>query len=436
MSVPPADWTSRIQTTQKGNNRQTSFNARLILEHDERWSGVLGWCELSHRVVKRELPPYANASRGEWDDADDADLRYWLGEKYGIEPKGQDLGDAVMGAARCNRFHPVRDYLDGLEWDGTERLSTWLLTYLGAGRGDDGKEQPEMREYLSAVGRMFLISAIARVRRKRAKADHVVILEGDQGLGKSTAIGVLFGEWFTDSPLDLHSKDAMEALRGLWGVELAELDALNKAEDKRAKAFFSRDSDRFRLPYGRNSMEFGRQCVFCGTTNQQVYLKDATGNRRYWPVACTRIDLDNLRADRDQIWAEADRCYQNGDVWWPDKDLRAVFEREQEERFDGDVWESIIKGWLDGLLMEEQVPLAYRRSMHVTMDRVMSDALEMDPAAMRKPEQTRVGMIMSRLGWTRAKRGGNNGYRPGIKILKRIEDEIRKSEERAKDVPF
>jgi len=424
---PGQEWRDRLQRTDKQALKSTAFNLRLILEHDPAWKGVIGWCEFSARIMKKRDPPYANASRGEWTDGDDAELRFWVAGRYGIEPKGQDLADAIMGNARGALFHPVREYLDGLRWDGVKRLDTWIETYLGA--GEPGTLQPSpglrrLRGYLRRVSAMTLIQAVARIRMPGCKADYVLILEGEQGRLKSTSLRVLFGDaFFSDTPIDLGSKDAYEAIRGLWCCEMAELDSLNKADATRAKAFFSSSTDRFRMPYGHRASRFPRQCVICGTTNQQQYLKDQTGNRRYWPVQCGEIDIESLREMRDQLWAEADHRHRQGEPWWPQEADRPLFEDEQEERANADVWESLIAVYLHELITPPtpRHPAWRQDDVFVTMAELMEKALKMDPGAMRTPEQTRVGIIMQRLGW-RLKRKTEKGvalrgYQPGAQAL-------------------
>lgn len=432
-AFPNTEWTQRLIRTESGSLRQAAFNVRLILENDPAWKGVLGWCRFSARIWKKSFPPYANASRGEWNDADDADLRFWLAERYGIEPKGQDLADPVSGAARGAPFHPVLDYLDPLRWDGVARLDRWLETYLGARAVDDEEASDETQDpvkraqarqrvarYLRRVSAMALIQAVARVRKPGCKADYVLILEGAQGLQKSTALKTLFGaEFFSDTPIDLGSKDAYESIRGLWCCEMAELDSLNKADATRAKAFFSSASDRFRMPYGHRAQAFARQCVVCGTTNQHQYLKDQTGNRRYWPVQCGEIDIEALAEMRDQLWAEADHRFKAGETWWPGAHEHDIFESEQQIRTDADAWEPLVQSYLHQRI--KNTPPPTRPTLFVTGAEVMSVALRMDAGAMRRPEQTRVGIIMQALGWraVRQRIDGllTRGYRPGRSAL-------------------
>ncbi len=422
---PGVDWQSLLQRTDKGVVKATSYNTRLILAHDPAWKGVLGYCEFSHTVQKRQAPPWSPSLPGEWEDNDDAELRFWLAGRYGIEPKGQDLLDAVYGAAAANPYHPVRDYLDGLAWDGVPRLHRWLRDYLHAAHEDAGTEAAadtaaEQARYLELVGRYYLIQAVSRIRAPGRKADAVLILEGAQGIGKSTALRLLFGDaWFADTPINIGDKDAYESIRGLWGFEMAELDSLNKADATRAKAFFSSANDRFRPFYGRRAKTHPRQCVIAGTTNHEIHLKDTTGNRRFWSVTTGQIDAEGLIRDRDQLWAEADWRYQRDERWWPEKDEEYLFEEQQDKRLDADAWESVIQAWLKGRILEQ--PPLHRPQFLVTAATLMQDALHIDLGAIKRQEQTRVGNIMASLGWRPCRLGRGTervrGYRPSLGYL-------------------
>jgi len=174
------------------------------------------------------------------------------------------------------------------------------------------------------------------------------VLEGPQGARKSTALKILAGEdWFTDELPDLGSKDAAMHMQGVWIIEIAELDAIGKAEVSRIKAFLTRTTDRFRPPYGRYTIEVPRQCVFAGTVNPDTYLRDETGNRRFWPVRCGTIDIDALARDRDQLWAEAVARFRGGAIWWLDTPaLVAAAKAEQDKRYQTDAWDQLIEHWL------------------------------------------------------------------------------------------
>jgi hypothetical protein len=236
-------------------------------------------------------------------------------------------GQAAQTAARDRPFHPLRAYLKGLRWDGVKRVDRWLTTYLGAAE----------TEYSRAVGSRWLISAVARIFRPGSKADCCLILEGPQGIRKSTALRTLAGEYFTDELADLGSKDAAMQTRGAWIIELSELDSLSHSDVARIKAFMSRTTDRFRPPYGMRLVESPRQCVFAGTVNHSTYLRDETGGRRFWPVTCGCIAVETLARDRDQLWAEAKARFEAGSVWWLDTaELIQLASDQQVDRYEGD----------------------------------------------------------------------------------------------------
>jgi putative DNA primase/helicase len=380
------EWQDLLLLNKTGDLKGDIGNVQLILENDPKWKGVVGYCDFSYRIMKRKPPPFGKQSDvGEWTDADTSRLRIWFSHNYGITPKNADAHEAILVVAQEQRFHPVADYLTGLEWDGLRRVGTWLTEYLGVDQG----------AYSMAVAKKWLIAAVARVMRYPVKADCVLILEGNQGLGKSSALEVLGGGWFSDTHFALGEKDGYQQMQGVWICELAELDSFNKAESTRAKQFFGGKEDRYRPSYGRIAQNFPRQCVFAGTTNQENYFKDATGNRRYWPVMCKFIDVEALARDRDQLWAEALQLYRDGEEWWPSDDEKPLFEVEQDERFDNDAWEDLIVAWL---IDPEQ-----GATQQFTIDSILSGALRMEPAQMKPPEQKRVGQIMTRLGWRKSR---------------------------------
>lgn len=396
---PAADepWREQLLFTAKGGMVAHAFNVALILGNDRRWKGVIAYDSFSSKIRKLKTPPYGGAP-GDWSDLDDVRVTLWLADVYGLCVKSATVLEAVNAVAHDNAFHPVRQYLDGLAWDGTPRLEQWLQNHLGV---------PDS-EYVRRVGKRWMVSAVARVFSPGCKADSVLILEGLQGAGKSTSMAVLGGEWFMDTPFNLGDKDGYQAIRGKWIVELGELDAFNKAESTRAKQFFSASVDTYRESYGRRVLDVPRQCVFVGTTNQDEYLKDDTGNRRYWPVTCTRVDIEGLRASREQLWAEAVAAYRAGDVWWVERDEAELFAAEQDKRYQADMWEEPIIHYL----MHQHIGDA------VTGAHILEKALNIDPSHWGKPEQMRVGKIMHRLKWPRRRKGSGPGGVRGYEYQK------------------
>ena len=381
---PPAagGWKDQLARTENGSLIAHMQNVELILGNDERWSGVIAFSAFSSKIVKLRTPPYGGGT-GDWGDIDDIRVMKWLAQQYNLRVKASSVIEAVSVVAHDHAFHPVRNYLNKLEWDRVPRLDTWLNKVMGVAQSG----------YSAKVGKRWMISAVARVMRPGCKADSVMILEGGQGEGKSTAMSILGGDWFMDTPFALGDKDGFQAIRGKWIIELGELDSFNKAESTKAKQFFSASTDTYRESYGRRTNDVPRQCVFVGTTNQDEYLKDATGNRRYWPVACTKVDLDLLRDMRDQLWAEAMFCYKADEIWWVNRDETVMFSEAQDERFVVDEWEGPILNWLE----ESQIGETTSGS------EVLASALKLDFGHWGKPEQMRVGAIMHRLGWRRVR---------------------------------
>jgi putative DNA primase/helicase len=243
--------------------------------------------------------------------------------------------------------------------------------------------------YSMAVGARWMISAVARVFEPGCKADCVLILEGDQGKGKSSAIEVLAGsEHYSELDLDLRSKDSVQNILGKWLVELGELSALTRSEVNQVKAFMSRKVDRIRPSYERRARDLPRRCVFCGTTNAHEYLRDETGNRRFWPVLCTHIDLAALRLARDQIWAEAVHRYRAGEPWHlDDPEVVAAALRAQNARRPEDAWYALLAAWSNGM---EAV--------------AMADALEavgLKPSQWTRAEEMRASIVLRALGYSR-----------------------------------
>lgn len=350
-----------------------AYNLILILGNDPAWANRLSFDEFRQRVVVD--------GREEWTDAAEVELKAWL-EKTWIsgEVKTATLREAVTAVASRHTVHPVRDWLNALVWDGTERLPTFFSDYCGT----------PLTPYSEAVARSLFVSAVARIMRPGAKVDTMVCLEGRQGLGKSKLVQAMFGSaWhceITEAPGGL---DFYQNLRGKWVGEFSELSAMGKVDQNRVKQALTQTQDTYRASYGRHSHTYPRQFVFIGNTNKQEYLMDETGARRYLPIECTEINVSAVESIRDQLFAEAVVRYRAGETWW---DIPGA-EQEQEQRYQRDVWEEKIADWLKG-------------KMKATILEVMEECLMLKTDRQGRSEQTRVGNILRRLKWV-PKRGGN-----------------------------
>jgi hypothetical protein len=391
MATPgEADWKTKLIRSKAGP-KPLLANAITALRLHPAWIGVLSYDEFALRVVLDKAPPWYKSmapwTPRVWVEHDDLSCTNWLqhrdiGVSVGI------AAQAVEAVAHARKFHPVRDYLDGLKHDGERRIDTWLVEFLGV----------EDTPYTRAVGQAMLIAAIARIRDPGCKVDNVPILESDQqGKLKSTSIKAMFDPWFSDELADLGSKDAAMQTCGVWGIEMAELDSMSKSEVSKAKAFITRTTDRFRPPYGRRLIESKRSCVFWGTTNQDEYLRDETGGRRFWPLQVGDLNLEELRAARDQLWAEADVMYAAGTKWWlTDANVLAGAETEQLSRQVSEAWDEPI-----GKYVAQHVG----SSALITPLQVLSEGLFLtEISKIGQPEVNRVVRSLKRLGFKRVRR--------------------------------
>ncbi len=332
-------------------------------------------------------------------DEDVSQVQEWL-QHFGLSKIGRDtVHQAIHLRAQERAFHPIRDYLDSLVWDGKPRIDRWLTYHLGV----------EPSPYAARVGRMFLISMVARIFRPGCKVDYAIVLEGPQGARKSTACATLAGKWFSDSlPEVAHDKDVAQHLRGKWLIEISELSSMRRSESEVLKAFISRPVERYRPPYGREEVSEARQCVFIGTTNNETYLRDETGGRRFWPVLCGSIDTDALEHDRDQLFAEAVNCFHAGAKWWPDDDFeREHVKPQQERRLERDPWEEEIRKYVEPLKREREPK---KRRVNVTD--IARNCLYIDVGRIGTADARRIAGVLRTLKWRAGRDADGRYYEP------------------------
>ncbi len=339
-------WRQKLTLNGQGAPEKSINNLRVALENDPKLAGRIRLNLFSGRLeTAGELPWPRPGTSPIWSDEDAAQLRLYLEPFFGKIAK-QDMLDVVAAVASNQAYHPVREWLSSLEWDGTPRLDTLLIDYLGAAD----------TAYTRAVTRKSLVAAVARVMRPGCKYDTMLILVGGQGRHKSSILAKLGGDWFSDSLRTFGDKDSMETIQGTWINEIAEMQAMAKTDINQVKQFLSKTNDYYRAAYGRYTGDRPRQCVFFGTTNSRECLTDATGNRRFWPIDIDMIGrkknvFADLDGERDQIWAEAFILWQLGEPLHLPPELEAEAIEAQEEHRQRDPREGLIEAFL-----EERIP--------------------------------------------------------------------------------
>lgn len=372
---PPAySWWGELRTTEAGRPKATLGNAIVFLRNEQAYAGALRW---------NEMAGVAELAEEEISDPNVTAIRAHLERSFDVAFSETDIHRAVELVAHEQPYHPVRKYLSGLVWDGTVRIPWLLAEVLHA------EVTPLHEVYL----RRFLVSAVARAMKPGCKVDTVLILQGDQGAGKSTFFRELGSPWFSDTEMDLGSKDAYLMLGRSWLVEWGELNTLSRSTQERVKAFLSASEDIFRQPYGRTMTRLPRTAVIVGSTNKEEILHDETGSRRFWVLPVRGlVEVELLRQWRDQIWAEARVLYDQGEPWWlsrEEDDQRAVLAETYEV---ADVWTNAVLKWVRG-----------KGSAPVTTANVL-DALEVKAAQQGRFEQMRVATILRKNGWIQERR--------------------------------
>ena len=368
-----------------GLKKKNEHNIKLALK---KLNISVGFDEFAHCALINGLEGH-----GPWlnDKALNA-LYLLIWREYDLKVPRSDFDTIVQDLGLRNRSHPVRAYLSRLVWDGVPRLDGWLSTYLGVADDDAGVTR--------AIGRVTLIAAVRRVRHPGSKFDLIPVVEGAQGIGKSRAIAMLCPnqEWFTDNlDLSMSPKEIIELTSGKWLVEIGELAGMRRSDVEHVKALVSRQVDEARPAYGRLTEKRPRQFILIGTTNNDQYLVDESGNRRFLPVKATKIDIDGLARDRDQLWAEAAHFEALGESIYMPSDMQQKLTAVQAQREVTDEWDGLIMKWLERT-----------QQQNVTLADAMIGALDMKKGALTQSDQRRAGAAMKRLGWVKAKR--SHGY--------------------------
>lgn len=374
-----------------GKRAKTLNNAfNYFVMDDSPIKDIIAWDEFNGQVKLLKpapwTPPAAHIQIGtgvEWRDLDSVMLRLWLGREKRTDFPIQVIEQAVQCAAEQRIVNPVKDFLNGLVWDGVPRIKTWLIDYAKA--KDD--------RYVREVSEKVLLQAVNRIFYPGCKADYVLVLEGNQGIGKSSLIRILAGGyWYADIVVDPHARDTADAMRGKWIVEFSEMEVTKRADANALKAFITRQVDRFRLAYGRRAVDLPRQCIFIGTINPDAtneYLADSTGNRRFWPVRIRQVDFKGLEQVREQLFAEAVHAVKRGDAAHiVDSEVMALAAKEQAKRQTSDPWQEPIQDWL-----------VEQKSDFVTTKEVWIWALRGREADLNLSHQRRIAAALRELGW-------------------------------------
>ncbi len=345
--VEDDEWLAEMDADKKGKYHSTVNNVLLILKNDPKLKGRFAYDLFEHRELATKNLPWRKVTNETrfLTDSDDAGIRCYMEKNWDITG-AQKIEDGLDMLMIENAVHPIKDYLNSVEWDGRKRAETLFIDYLGA----------EDSEYIRAITRKWLVAAVARIFKPGCKFDYMPLLIGEQGLMKSMIADKLGGKWFSDSFYTIQGKEAFEQTQGAWIIEVAELSALKNAEVEATKHFIGKRKDRYRVPFGRRVEEFLRQCVFIGTSNKRRPLKDPTGGRRFWPamvydtIPVKNVANDLTQSEIDQIWAEAVHLYGEGEPLFLSKELEEYAKEVQKEHTEQDDRTGMIEQYLETLL--------------------------------------------------------------------------------------
>lgn len=412
---------------EEGPPKPIVANVFTVMTTHPLCNGMLALDEFTTYITLIAAPPWSSESernafkRRPWSDDDSIDAAIWLQLNTGVEAPTHIVFEGIKAAANRQRIHPPRDYLESLVWDHVPRIDGLFIDYYSCTKliadeyrnvfFEDIPEDERARlirlvDYYEAVGSRFMIGAVARIYQPGCKHDCMPNIVGAQGALKSSSFRVLFtDEWFTDEISELGTKDAAMQAAGIWCIEFGELAALRATTRERVKAWLSRQFDRFRPPYGHGIKTQPRQCVAVGTTNEDEFLTDVTGNRRSWALPCGKILIDKLKRDRDQLWAEAVARYKNGERWWlHESALIETAAEVQAEYLEQDVWHGLVAEYLGGLTKPE-----------VTVGEVLSHIGVLQQDRNQKHQNRVVGILKTlnwKQGWKKVGHVSVKCYRP------------------------
>lgn len=413
------EWLKKLEYTEQGKLRSTISNFSLIIENEPLLKDKIAYNEFSNRaVVIGQLPWRKKGNMGDWNDTDDSGLREFIEKYYSISSTAK-CADALALSFEKHSFHPIKEYLEGLSWDGQERINSLFIDYLGA----------EDSSYVRTVTRKILVAAVARVFIPGIKFDNMPVLAGPQGMGKSTIIKKLGQDWYSDSLTTVSGKEAYEQLQGVWILEMGEMMATKKADIEATKHFLSKTEDIYRVAYGRRTSRFPRQCVFIGTTNDREFLRDKTGNRRFWPIDVgvqknSKSVFDDLTEyEINQVWAEAVELWKAGEKLFLTGEEEKEAKKQQEEHSEESAKAGLIEEYLNRLLPEDWYELSipekrnfiqgseFGESKEGTLRRDKTCVMEIwvelfngDPKQLTPMQSREINDILSGLkGWVKAK---------------------------------